>query len=137
MEQAIKALSKTGEHGVLWYVLIGAGALFDGGRRPLYRRAAAATLRAYAANQVIKLVVRRARPEIEGLPPLIPTALQLSYPSAHAAMSFAAARSLSRVWPEQPLYALALVMALSRPYLGVHYPSDVAAGAALGAAMAW
>ena len=35
-----------------------------------------------------------------------------------------------------PLYALATAMALSRPYLGVHYPSDIAAGALLGDAVA-
>lgn len=131
------ALSKAGEHGLLWYGLAAAGAVLDPGRRPAYRRAAAATLGSYVVNQGIKFVVRRRRPEIEGLPPLIPTALRLSYPSAHSAMSFAAARSLSRVWPAPPLYALALAMAVSRPYLGVHYPSDVAAGALLGTAVAW
>lgn len=131
------ALSKAGEHGLLWYGLAAAGAVLDPSRRPAYRRAATATLGSYVLNQGVKLVVRRRRPEIEGLPPLIPTALKLSYPSAHSAMSFAAARSLSRVWPAPPLYALASVMAVSRPYLGVHYPSDVAAGALLGTAVAW
>ena len=131
------ALSKAGEHGLIWYGLAAAGALLDRERRPAYRRAAATTLGAYALNQGIKFVVRRRRPEIDGLPPLIPTTLKLSYPSAHSAMSFAAARSLSRAWPAPPLYALAVTMAVSRPYLGVHYPSDVAAGAVLGTAVAW
>ena len=136
IERAVKALSKTGEHGLLWYGLAGAGALLDAERRPAYRRAAATTLASYVLNQGIKFVVRRRRPELPGLPPLIPTTLKLSYPSAHSTMSFAAARSLARVWPAPPLYALACVMALSRPYLGVHYPSDVVAGAALGTAVA-
>jgi undecaprenyl-diphosphatase len=57
----------------------------------------------------------------------------LSYPSAHAATSFAAAGALPL--PSLPLYAAAGAMALTRPYLGVHYPSDVIAGALLGRAL--
>lgn len=110
--------------------------MVDPDRRPAYAHAAKRTFGAYVVNQAIKFVVRRPRPVIDDLPPLIPTQLHLSYPSAHATMSFAAARSLARVWPAPPLYALAIVMAVSRPYLGVHYPSDVAAGALLGTAVA-
>jgi membrane-associated phospholipid phosphatase len=93
-------------------------------------------LAAYAANQAVKLVVPRPRPRLEGLPPLSSTMTDRSYPSAHAATSFAAARTLSRQLLGAPVYALAVGMALSRPYLGVHYPSDVLAGAALGEAVA-
>ena len=132
----MKALSKLGEHGLLWYGLCAAGAALDSSRRPDYAAAAKRVLAAYVVNQGIKFVVRRPRPVIEELPPLIPTQLSLSYPSAHSTMSFAAARSLSRVWPAPPLYALAVTMAVSRPYLGVHFPSDVAAGAVLGTAVA-
>ena len=59
---------------------------------------------------------------------------QRSYPSAHATTSFAAATSLPL--PAGALYPLAAAMALSRVYLGVHYPSDTLAGAALGGAVA-
>ncbi|MBV9799133.1 MAG: phosphatase PAP2 family protein, partial [Solirubrobacterales bacterium] len=45
-------------------------------------------------------------------------------------------RSFSRVAPGWALYGVAAGFALSRPYLGVHYPSDVLAGAALGTALA-
>jgi undecaprenyl-diphosphatase len=91
---------------------------------------------AYGLNFAVKLVVRRSRPKLDGLPPLTPTVSRLSFPSAHATTSFGAARAFSRVAPTAPLYAVAVAFALSRPYLGVHYPSDVAAGAALGTALA-
>ena len=50
-------------------------------------------------------------------------------------MAFAAAGTLSRALPAPPLYLAATAMALSRPYVGVHYPTDVLAGAVLGVAM--
>ena len=91
---------------------------------------------AYGVNYTVKVAVRRRRPVLEGLEPLTPTVSGLSFPSAHATTSFAAARAYSRVAPATPLYAAAIAFALTRPYLGVHYPSDVVAGAALGTAIA-
>jgi membrane-associated phospholipid phosphatase len=90
----------------------------------------------YAANYAVKLVVRRPRPELQGLPPLTPTVSRLSFPSAHATTSFAAAQAYRRLAPVSALYGAAAAFAVSRPYLGVHYPSDVLAGAALGTAIA-
>jgi membrane-associated phospholipid phosphatase len=102
----------------------------------VYKRAARTVAGVYAINQALKFAVRRRRPRLEGLPPLAGTLSGLSYPSAHSATSFAAARMLSPALPAAPLYALAVALALSRPYLGLHYPSDILAGAALGAALA-
>ena len=132
----MRRFSRLGEHGAVWYALAATGAWLDPGRRPAYRRTLRATLVAFGANQAIKLVVRRRRPRLADLPPLSSTVTELSYPSAHAATSFAAARSLSAALPTGALYPAALAMALSRVYLGVHYPSDTLAGAALGEAVA-
>ena len=79
-----------------------------------------------------KLVVARRRPAVEDLPHLMATPTGLSFPSSHASSSFAAARAYSAMLPAAPLYAAAAAMGLSRVYLGVHYPTDIAAGALLG-----
>jgi membrane-associated phospholipid phosphatase len=136
LETAVAAFSRLGEHGAGWYALAAAGAVLDDRNRNAYRHAAIVTLAAFAANQAIKFTVRRRRPRLADLPPLTDTVSELSYPSAHASTSFAAARAFSRALPSPPLYAMALAMALSRPYLGVHYPTDSVAGAALGDAVA-
>jgi membrane-associated phospholipid phosphatase len=94
------------------------------------------TAAAYGLNYAVKLAVRRRRPDLPGLPPLTPTVSRLSFPSAHATTSFAAARAFSTVAPAGALYAAAVGFGLSRPYLGVHFPSDVLAGAVLGTALA-
>lgn len=135
-ERAAAAYSRLGEQGMVWFALCGVGALVDADNRSVYSRAAKTVLGTYALNQLIKVAVRRPRPRIEDLPPLTGTLTGLSYPSAHAATSFAGARILSAALPAPPLYALAVALCLSRLYLGVHYPSDVAAGAALGSAVA-
>ncbi len=131
IERAALGLTRLAEHGVLWLGIAAAGAALDRERRPLYARAARAVLLAYGMNQAVKFTVRRRRPLLEDLPPLYPTISELSYPSAHASTSFAAARVLGG-----PFYLLAAAVALTRPYLGVHYPSDSLAGAVLGTAVA-
>ena len=72
---------------------------------------------------------------VEDLPHLMATPTGLSFPSSHSTSSFAAAQAFGRLLPRGPLLGAAAAMAFSRLYLGVHYPSDVAAGAALGTAV--
>ena len=131
-ERAIAAYSRTGEHGACWLGLGLGGATLDPDRRPQWLRGVAIVAGAYAVNYAVKLAVRRPRPELPGLPPLTPTVSRLSFPSAHATTSFAACRGFRGLVPAGGLYGAACLFALSRPYLGVHYPSDVIAGAILG-----
>ena len=135
LERAALLYARAGENGLLWHGLGAAGALLHRGRRPVYLRAMRVTLFTLMANTVVKALVRRARPVLEELPALSPTLYGRSYPSAHASTSFAAAGALSAALPRVPLYAAATLMALTRPYLGVHYPSDVVAGALFGRAV--
>ncbi|HKG03010.1 MAG TPA: phosphatase PAP2 family protein [Conexibacter sp.] len=132
-ERAVRAYSTLGQHGALWLGLGAAGAALDPARRPRWRRATLSIGVAYAVNQAIKLAVRRPRPQLAELPPLIGTPTQLSFPSAHAATSAAAVHAFWHLLPWFPLRGAAFGMTLSRLYLGVHYPSDIVAGVLLGA----
>src|SRR5215217_6348675 len=88
---------------------------------------------AIGLNYAVKLMIRRPRPVLEGLPPLGGAPSSLSFPSAHATSSFAVATAMTRVDELGALaFLLALALALGRPYLGMHYPSDVLVGAGLG-----
>ena len=118
-ERAVQTYAMAGENGLLWHGIAAAGVALHAERRPVYARAMKITLITLVTNTAVKQLVRRARPVLEAeLPALVPTLSGRSYPSAHSSTSFAAA-----------------AMALSRPYLGVHYPSDVVAGALLGRAL--
>jgi len=136
-ERAVARFSRVGEHGAVWLALGAAATALDRPRRARWRCALSTIALAYTANTAIKLLVRRRRPELEGLPALTATPTRLSFPSAHASTSFAGALAYSRAGlPAAPLYALAGGLALSRLYLGVHYPSDLIAGSLLGSAVA-
>jgi membrane-associated phospholipid phosphatase len=136
VERVLKAYSKLGEHGALWLGISAVGAALDEKRRVAWLRAGATVAGSFLANQAIKLVVRRPRPDLPDLPPLIKTMSNRSYPSAHATTCGAAAVALQPFLPTAVLRSAALAMAATRPYLGVHYPSDSLAGFALGVAVA-
>jgi membrane-associated phospholipid phosphatase len=136
VETFVKRFSQLGEHGLLWYSVSAVGACVSKEDRRTYGRAAALVFGSFVANQAVKFLARRPRPDLPDLPPLVHTMSNRSYPSAHATTSAAAAMGLSRVLPAEPVWAVAGLLAVSRLYLGVHYPSDTVAGFALGMAVA-
>ena len=136
---AARALSHFGEHSLGWLAVSALGALLDPRRRRGWITAGSAALIAHAGAVVIKRVVRRPRPHHPAIAVNVDTPSSLSFPSAHAASTAAAAILLGRAAGLRTgLLPTLLVtpMALSRLVLGVHYPSDVAAGALVGAAAA-
>jgi len=136
LERAAKGLGRAANNGAVWFGVGVVLAVVDGGDREAWLICAVLGPVAIALNYVVKLIVRRPRPELAGLPPLGGAPSSLSFPSAHATSSFAVATAMTRVEPLAALaFLLAFALALGRPYLGMHYPSDVLAGALLGVAL--
>jgi len=133
VEGAAKALGRAGNNATIWVALGLVLAALDGSNREAWLICAALGPVAITLNYAIKVVARRPRPLLEGLPPLGGAPSSLSFPSAHATSSFAVATAMTRVEPiAAAAFLLAGLLALGRPYLGMHYPSDVLAGAVLG-----
>lgn len=130
----MRGLGYAGEWSAIWVALGLGAAAIDRERRARFLAAAAVGPAAVLVNYAVKVAVGRERPLIEDHPPLARAPSKLSFPSAHATSSLAAATALGRIAPEArlPLYGLAGAICVCRPYLGMHYPSDVLAGAVLG-----
>ena len=133
----MRALGYAGEWGAVWVTTGVAGAALDKRRRTRWLGAAAVAPASIVINFAVKRTVGRNRPLITDHPPLAKAPTNLSFPSTHATSSLAAAGALSRVEPRAkvPLHLLAAAICVGRPYLGMHYPSDVIAGAAFGAVL--
>ncbi|HEX4788592.1 MAG TPA: phosphatase PAP2 family protein [Actinospica sp.] len=140
-DSAIPALGRAADHGLLWFALAGGLGLARNRRlrRAALRGLAAQGVASATANLVGKSLVRRGRPTAE-LTPFIrrlrtpPTSS--SFPSGHAASAAAFATGVALEHPRLalPVTALAVGVGVSRVVTGVHYPSDVVAGAAIGVA---
>jgi len=108
------------------------GAAVDRKRRPEWLTAAAGVVGAHAASIAVKRVVRRPRPDDPSVEVLVGTPSRLSFPSSHATSTTAAAVLYSGLTGRNLTPVLVPPMLASRLVLGVHYPTDVLAGAALG-----
>jgi undecaprenyl-diphosphatase len=132
-------LSWIGNLGACWILI--ALVLAVVGRRPvLVGHVLVADLVAGTLQFAIKRAVGRSRPPFDNPPidPLVGVPSTPSFPSGHATAAFACALVLAHAVPRltAPLLVLAALIAFSRDYVGVHYPIDTIAGAALGAAIA-
>lgn len=108
---AVPKTRKTGYAAAIWSLIFGA----------------------IVTNLLLKNIVARPRPfaEIEALIPMITKPKDFSFPSGHTTASFAVALVMLRMLPKKfgiPAVVLAALVAFSRLYLGVHYPTDVLAG---------
>ena len=141
LDAVLPVISRTADHGELWIILAVVLLLIKGQRKYGAAMAVGLVLDLVSCNMILKPLIGRIRPfAVNGLVELlIPPPLDASFPSGHTAASFAAVFALktagSPLW--KPALAVAVVMAFSRLYLYVHWPSDVLAGALLGAAVGW
>jgi membrane-associated phospholipid phosphatase len=133
--KAARALSTFGEHSAGWFAVGVAGALVDRRRRKDWLIASAGVVGTHAASIAIKRAVRRPRPDDETVQVLVGTPSRLSFPSAHATSTTAAAVLFSGLTGRRLVPVLVPPMLVSRLVLGVHYPTDVLAGCALGAGL--
>jgi len=93
------------------------------------------------SSSVLKNFIGRLRPchVLQGVRLLVDCGSGFSFPSSHAVNNFAGATILSHYYRKYAWgwFSLASLIALSRPYIGVHYPSDIAGGALIGWACAY
>ena len=129
---AATAMSFFGEHAAGWMGLGALGAAVDAERRRGWAVVGVSAFATHAASVIIKRIVRRKRPHHPDIRIGVGTPSKLSFPSSHATSTTAALVAMSRMGlGKWPLAGVPAIM-LSRLVLGVHYPTDVAAGAALG-----
>ncbi|MFD3325927.1 bifunctional phosphatase PAP2/diacylglycerol kinase family protein [Streptomyces sp. NPDC058701] len=140
-DRVLPRLGRAANHGVLWGGTAAAIAVFGsaGARKAAVRGMASLALASATINTVGKWSVRRARPRLDGVPAVRQLSTQprtTSFPSGHSASAFAFAAGLALESPGwgAVVAPVAASVAFSRVYTGVHYPSDVVAGAALGVA---
>ena len=141
LDAVLPAISWTCNHGEVWILLALLLVLRKNSRRQGWAVAAALVLDLVCCNLFLKPLVGRVRPFAmnPAVELLIPPPLDASFPSGHTAASFAAVFALrgsgSPLW--KPALAVAILIAFSRLYLYVHWPSDVLGGALLGAFLGW
>ncbi|MDQ0993945.1 bifunctional phosphatase PAP2/diacylglycerol kinase family protein [Streptomyces sp. V3I7] len=143
-ERVLPRLSRSANHGVLWFATAAAMAAIHTprARRAATRGIASLAVASLTINTLGKRSVRRPRPTLE----LVPVVRHLkrqpittSFPSGHSASAAAFAAGVALESPAwgAVLAPVAFSVAMSRVYTGVHFPSDVLAGAALGAGTAF
>lgn len=133
----MNAITHLGDKGILWIAITLALLAFRKTRRIGVFCAASMAIGLLVTNLVIKNWVARVRPYelIEGLECLVGKQKDFSFPSGHTTNSLACAVVLYKLTPKKygvPALVMAILIALSRLYVGVHYPTDVLGGAVIG-----
>ena len=142
-DEPMRRLTAAADHSRLWVVVAAGLALGGGrfGRRAAVRGLASILVTSAATNGPFKLLIRRRRPPLLGVPVHRQhwrRTKTSSFPSGHTASAAAFAAGVAAEMPLLgiPLGAAAAAVGYSRVHTGVHYPGDVLAGAAVGIAAA-
>src|SRR3954470_22456141 len=142
LDDVLPRVTRAADHGVLWMGIAAALALSGRpGRRAAARGMVSLGMSSAVVNGPAKWVFRRRRPDLEIVPALRQLRRQpktSSFPSGHSASAAAFATGVTLQWPAlgAPVAVLATAVIYSRVHTGVHYPSDVVVGAAIGAGTA-
>lgn len=137
LDSVVTFITRLGDKGYLWIALAVILLLFRKTRRGGFAVLLALVCNLFITNVWLKNAVERVRPYdmIEGLRSLIGEVSSWSFPSGHTSSSFAAAVAVALTFGRKigvPAIILAVLISLSRLYIGVHYPTDVLAGAVIG-----
>ena len=130
--------TQLGNHGMLFIIFAAVLLLFRQTRRAGASAATGMLLGLFVTNLTIKPLVMRPRPwlVIENFTALVAEHDPNSFPSGHSCCAFAFGMALyltlPQKWARVTALVAAVIMALSRLYVGVHYPSDVIAGTLIG-----
>lgn len=136
LDPFIVFITKIGDSGFIWFLIIGILLLFRKQRKVGVVSFISLGMVSVLGEFLLKNLVQRERPfrVIEGIDLIIDAPSDFSFPSMHSGSSFAVACVLLFYWgwKASPFMALAIAIATSRAYLFVHFTSDVIVGAVLG-----
>ena len=137
MNWSWKGITFLGDGGWFWIVLGVVLLIPKKTRKSGFTALLALIIGSVITNLVLKTAVARIRPydAVEGLVPLVKKLRDYSFPSGHTCASFSCAVVYYKMYPDikgKGAMVLAVLIALSRLYVGVHYPTDVLGGAIVG-----
>ncbi|MBE5931967.1 MAG: phosphatase PAP2 family protein [Lachnospiraceae bacterium] len=142
MTTIMKGITRLGNGGCLWIALAVVLLVIGKTRKVGAMSVLSLIITFVTVNLGIKNIVARTRPYevIDGLVNLVEKQSDFSFPSGHSAHAFAVGVVLLVMLPRKfgvPIFIISILMAYSRLYIGVHYPTDVIAGVLLGTIIAF
>lgn len=142
MTTIMKGITRLGNGGCLWIALAVVLLVLGKTRKVGAMSVLSLIITFVTVNLGIKNIVARTRPYevIDGLVNLVEKQSDFSFPSGHSAHAFAVGVVLLIMLPRKfgvPIFIISILMAYSRLYIGVHYPTDVIAGVLLGTIIAF